>query len=1040
MDMTDQHVARERLAETVALLRIAGKVAHLGGWTIQLPGRMLTWSDETCAIHDLPAGYKPTLDEGLGYYPVEYRAHVLQCMDTCERDGTGYDFEVPKITATGRRIWVRSIGEAVRDADGRIVGLQGAFQDVSTRRNAEQALRDSEAEFRALAESMPQMVWMTRPDGWNTYFNQRWVEYTGLSLEDSYGHGWNTPFHPDDRQRAWDAWQQAIAGGDYNVECRLCRADGSYRWMLVRGLPQRDSAGHTVKWIGTCTDIDDLKQAQEAALRSEGVQRALAAELETERARLIGAQAVASIGSWETDMATLATVWSAETHRIFETAPGHFHPTHAGFVQLVHPEDRAAVNDAFARSREHCSSGAIEHRLLMSDGRIKFVEERWRIVCGEQGEPARAIGTCQDMTERRHAQEAIRVQAHMLDQIGQAVIATDTEGRITYANRCAGELYGWGPGEMLGRVITEVTVPQATLGQGQEIMARLQRGETWSGEFLVQSRQGRVFPAHVTDSPVLDERGHLIGIIGISTDITARRQAEDEARKKDTLIRMAGRLTHTGGWAIDVPGEHVFWSDELFDIVDVPRGRMPPLADALALYPDPWRDKIVSAIQACRQDGTAFDLEAEILTAKGARKWVRVSAEAGRDANGTITRVHGAFQDITEHRHLEQQYLRAQRMESIGTLASGIAHDLNNVLAPILLSIGLLHEDELDAERLETLATIEASATRGAGMIGRLLSFARGADGRREDVRVPPLVRDLATIVRDTFPKNITFDYHLSPDLWVLQADATQLHQVLLNLCVNARDAMPAGGQITLTAKNIVIDQAYADLNIDAQIGPYVSLVVEDTGTGISTENIDKIFDPFFTTKDIGKGTGLGLATSLAIVTGHKGFMRVYSTPGTGTRFDVYLPAQTTGATQVLPAPAAARPRGQGETVLVVDDEAGIRQVAKRTLEAFGYRVLLAGDGAEAIALYGQHQSDIAVVLTDMMMPQMDGTATIQALVRLNPQVRIIGASGLAPDAQAAGAAAARVMHFLPKPYTAETLLTAIRAALLPMPGEESEE
>jgi PAS domain S-box-containing protein len=631
------------------------------------------------------------------------------------------------------------------------------------------------------------------------------------------------------------------------------------------------------------------------------------------------------------------------------------------------------------------------------------------------------------------------MQAHMLDQIGQAVIATDTEGRVTYANRFAGELYGWAAGDMLGRVITEVTVPQVTRDQSHEIMALLQGGETWSGEFLVQSRQGRVFPVHITDSPVLDGRGHLIGIVGISTDISARKQAEDEARQKDTLIRIAGRLTHTGGWAIDLPGDRVFWSDELFDILEFPRGSMPPLADALALYPDPWRDKIVSAIQACRQHGTAFDLETEILTGKGARKWVRVSAEAERDANGAIARLQGAFQDITERKNLEQQYLRAQRMESIGTLAGGIAHDLNNVLAPILLSIGLLQQDEDDVEQLETLATIEASAKRGAGMVGRLLSFARGADGRREDVQVPPLVRDLATIVRDTFPKNIAFDDHLSPDLWALQADATQLHQVLLNLCVNARDAMPAGGQITLTAKNIVIDQAYADLNIDAQSGPHVTLVVEDTGTGIPKDIIDKIFDPFFTTKEIGKGTGLGLATSLAIVTGHKGFMRVYSKPGTGTRFEVYLPAQTTRAKQALPVPAVAHPRGTGETVLVVDDEEGIRQIAKRTLEAFGYRVLLASNGAEAIALYGQHQADIAVVLTDMMMPLMDGTATIQELVRLNPQVRIVGASGLATDAQAAGPAAARVIHFLPKPYTAETLLTAIRAALPPVPGRESQ-
>jgi PAS domain S-box-containing protein len=647
------------------------------------------------------------------------------------------------------------------------------------------------------------------------------------------------------------------------------------------------------------------------------------------------------------------------------------------------------------------------------------------------------IGTCTDIDDLKQAQEAalrsadaIRMQAHMLDQIGQAVIATDTEGIVTYANRFAGELYGWPTGEMVGRVITEVTVPRATQGQGLEIMTQLRRGRTWSGEFEVQDRSGRLFPAHVTDAPVLDQRGQLIGIVGISIDISARKRAEDEVRQKDTLIRIAGRITRTGGWVIELPGEHVFWSDEVLAILEFTPENAPRLADALTLYPDPWYEKVRSAMDACRKDGTAFDLEVEVLTAKGARKWVRVFAEAERDANGSITRVQGALQDITDHKYLEQQYLRAQRMESIGTLAGGIAHDLNNVLAPILLSIGLLQQDEHDGERLATLATVEASARRGASMVGRLLAFARGADGGREEVQVPHLVRDLATIVRDTFPKNIAFHHQLNPDLWPLQADATQLHQLLLNLCVNARDAMPSGGRITISASNVMIDDAYAAANIDAHGGPYVALVVEDTGTGIPPSILHKIFDPFFTTKDIGKGTGLGLATSSAIVAGHKGFMRVSSKPAEGTRFDVYLPAQPGSMKPAQPIAAVARPRGNGETVLVVDDEEGIRQIAQRILEKFGYRVLLANDGAEGIALYRQYGSEIAVVMTDMMMPLMDGNATIQALVALNPAVRIIAVSGLATDAKAAGAAAARVLHFLAKPYTAETLLTAIRAAL----------
>ncbi|MEO7189880.1 MAG: PAS domain S-box protein [Vicinamibacterales bacterium] len=885
MDITEQRLEREQFIENAALLRTAGRVAHLGGWTLQLPARTLTWSDENCVIHDVPPGYQPTLEEGLALYLPENRAEVIRHLEACERDGTPYDFELPKLTATGRRIWVRSIGEAVRGAEGTITRLHGAFQDVTDRRHADESLRNSEAQFRTLAEAMPQMVWMTRPDGWNIYFNQRWVDYTGLSLEDSSGHGWNTPFHPDDRQRAWDAWQQAIADGGYNVECRLRGADGGYRWMLVRGLPFRDEAGQITKWIGTCTDVDDLKRAQEAN----------------------------------------------------------------------------------------------------------------------------------------------SMQAHMLDQIGRAVIATDAGGRVTYANRFAGELYGWGPGEMLGLSITQVTVPQASRQQGQEIMARLQAGETWTGEFLVQTRQGRVFPVQITDSPVLDGQGHLIGIVGISSDISARKRAEEDIRQKDVLIRIAGRITRTGGWTIEMPDERVSWSDEVFDLLEFPRGSVPPLAEALALYLEPGREKLGGAIQACTRDGTPFDMEVEILTHKGTRKWVRVSGEAAPRADGTITLLQGAFQDITERKQLERQYLRAQRMESIGTLAGGIAHDLNNVLAPILLSIGLLQEDEHDPGRLQTLATIETSAKRGAAMVSRVLSFARGMDGQRIEVRMMPLILDLGTIVHDTFPKNIVFESHFGLDLWTLQADPTQLHQVLLNLCVNARDAMPAGGRITITAKNVVIDEPFAAMNIDARTGPYVMIEVEDTGTGISPEIIDRIFDPFFTTKDIGKGTGLGLATSLAIVKGHEGFVRAYSHPGIVTRFRIYLPARSGLATPLPAVGAEIRPRGNGETVLVVDDEAAIRQIAERTLKAFGYRVLLAGDGAEAVALYAEHQADVAVVLTDMMMPVMNGSAMILELVRLNPGVRIICASGLASDANVAAECAT---HFLAKPYTAETLLTAIKGAL----------
>ncbi len=624
--------------------------------------------------------------------------------------------------------------------------------------------------------------------------------------------------------------------------------------------------------------------------------------------------------------------------------------------------------------------------------------------------------------------------------------------------------------------------------------------------------------------------------------------SEQAAVAQAALLHIAGRTARLGGWMIQLPERTLTWSNETAVIHDLPPGYTPTLEEGINYYLPEHRQDVRRQIEACANDGTSYDFELPKITASGRRIWVRSIGEAVRDASGRITRLQGAFQDVTEsyrtkmalresaetqreqaslldlaqdaimvldldHRvlywnrsaervygwaaaevtgrsaieslgrvpgrfraafdetvttgewsgeleqttkqgetltvegrwtlvrdamgrpksilsintditqrkQLERQYLLAQRMESIGRLAGGIAHDLNNVLAPILMSIELLQTDEADSQRREILMTIEGSARRGAAMVQQVLSFARGMEGQRVDVNLQPIVSDLGRIARDTFPKNIQIAERLSDDLWHILADPTQIHQVLLNLVVNARDAMPDGGRITLNAENLLVDEPYAALNIEARLGPYVVISVEDTGTGIAAGIIDKIFDPFFTTKQQGKGTGLGLATSLAIVKSHGGFIRVENGSAGGARFRLYLPAQVAAAYTPATEPQAPLLRGNGETILVVDDEAPIRTMTRHTLEAFGYHVRLAANGAEAVALYVQHQPDIDVVVTDMMMPVMDGAATIEALTRLNPQVRIIGTSGLAPGG---------LRHFLAKPYTANELLSAVRAAL----------
>jgi nitrogen-specific signal transduction histidine kinase/CheY-like chemotaxis protein len=387
--------------------------------------------------------------------------------------------------------------------------------------------------------------------------------------------------------------------------------------------------------------------------------------------------------------------------------------------------------------------------------------------------------------------------------------------------------------------------------------------------------------------------------------------------------------------------------------------------------------------------------------------------------------------DITEKKKIEAQFMRAQRMESIGTLAGGVAHDLNNILAPIMMSIDVLKEIATEPQAKSILETIEVSAKRGADIVRQVLSFARGLEGERIEVQPKHLLKDLENIIKDTFPKDIRLRFSVPNDIWTILGDPTQIHQVILNLCVNARDAMPDGGALTIGAENCVLDEQYAAMNIQAKPGRYVQIYVADSGTGIPPELIDKIFEPFFTTKDLTKGTGLGLSTVMGIVKSHDGIVNVYSEPGRGTTFKVYLPAlETSAEARKEQVEEAILPRGNGETVLVIDDEASILVITSQTLQAFGYRVLTAADGAEGVAVYARHMNEIAVVLTDMMMPVMDGPATIHALMRINPKVRIVAASGLGANGGTAKAVGQGVKHFLTKPYTAGILLRAMREIL----------
>lgn len=384
--------------------------------------------------------------------------------------------------------------------------------------------------------------------------------------------------------------------------------------------------------------------------------------------------------------------------------------------------------------------------------------------------------------------------------------------------------------------------------------------------------------------------------------------------------------------------------------------------------------------------------------------------------------------DVTESKKLEAQFMRAQRLESIGTLAGGIAHDLNNVLSPIMMSVRALKRRLSDEQSEKILQAIESSAKRGADMVRQVLMFGRGAKGERVVLQPRHIIREIINIANETFPKSIRIEHNMPKDLWTILGDATQIHQMLLNLCVNARDAMPDGGILALGAENVTLDEEYAKTNIEAKPGRYVKLSVTDTGTGIPPGLLDKIFEPFFTTKDVGKGTGLGLSTALALVKGHSGFMNVYSEINKGTSFKIYLPA-TELAEAALPGETDLDQYvGRGGLVLVVDDESSIREIARATLEAYGYQVLVAGDGAEAIAVFVKNMDNVRAIIIDNMMPVLDGKSAVTALRRMETDVKIIATSGL--QEEISGTFSKQIDAFINKPFTGEKLLKTVYEVL----------
>ena len=832
------------------------------------------------------------------------------------------------------------------------------------------------------------------------YVNPAFTEMTGYASNEVVGWTPRILQGPRTDRRVLDRLRGCLERGEafegVAVNYRKDGAEFVLEWKIT---PIRDTGGKITHFVSIQRDITGRIKLEEASNR-------FAAIAEYSEDAIIGK-----------DLSGIVNSWNKGAEKIFGYSSSEMNGV--SITKLI-PVDRLDEETTIlSRIRSGQTVANFETVRRHKDGHLIDVSVTASPIKDSDGKVIGASKSARDITWRRQQEEARRESEAryrtLFEYAPAGILIADSNSRYLDANASICGMLGYSREELVGLHASDIVVPDEVKFIVPALDA-IQFRSDYHREWQFRRKDGTVFWADVMATVMPD--GKLMGVI---QDVSERRRAEmkiaeqaafmDKARDAIIVRDLDGKIAYWNKGAEFIYG----WTPEeaigrhIHDLIYKFPNRFAEL-NALTIEKGEWQGEL----QHYDKAGSARSIDA---------RWTLI-----RDENGAPKSVLAINSDITERKKIEAQFMRAQRIESIGTLAGGIAHDLNNILAPIMMSIEVLKMISTDAKATKILDTIDVSAKRGADIVRQVLSFARGLEGERVEVQPKHLLNDLKNIIRDTFPKDVRLEFRISNDPWTILGDPTQVQQVLLNLCVNARDAMPHGGELSISVENVVLDEHYAAMNVQAKPGRYVNIMVTDTGTGIAKDVIDKIFEPFFTTKELNKGTGLGLSTVMAIVKSHEGIINVYSEPGKGTTFKVYFPViEKSAGFQSEQLERASLPRGNGETILVVDDEASVLSITGQTLQAFGYKVLSAADGAEALAVYLEHKDKVAVILTDIMMPFMDGPALIHAVIRMNRSVRIIAASGLNANGDMAKVSGAGVSHFLTKPYTAQTLLRTVR-------------
>ncbi|MGD0036726.1 MAG: PAS domain S-box protein [Bacteroidota bacterium] len=954
----------------------------------------------------------------------------------------GWHGEIRNRRKNGTEFTVELWTSVVINSSGSPIAMVGVARDITERKQAEEALRARDIQFKKLAAQVPGMIYqfMQKPDG--TFC----VPFTSEGIRDVFG------CSPQDVRDDFSPIAKVISSKDFgnvinsiknsaqqltpfHCEYRVQIPGGPIRWMYGQSMPEKLNDGSII-WHGFNTDITERKQAEETLAKERFLMNMLMDNVPDH------------IYFKDKESRFIRMNKSQATRFGLSDPAGAVGKTDFDFFSEQHA--RPAFEDEHKIMKTGQPLIGLEEKETWPDGRVTWVTTTKMPLRDREGEIIGTFGISKDITERKQAEEALHESQALyhsfVEHMPAGVFRKDSEGRYIFVNSFFCQLKGLKADEILGKTPHELAAYETTIentrtpetigtqrtlaDQGTEhhklIMST---GRSIELEEIYPQPDGTTQYYQIVKSPVFASDGKIIGTQGVQFDITQRKKAEIELKESEERYR---RLVEFSPDAIAVhsEGKIVFVNPAAITLLGANSASEligKPFLDII--HPD-YRDSIHQQIIAVMKEEYAFPLtEQKFLRLDGSIIEVEVTALP------TIYKEKSAMQivvrDISEQKKLQSQLLQTQKIQSIGTLAGGIAHDFNNILGIILAYSSLLNKNQLSPDKFaNSITAINQAVQRGAALVRQILTFARKTDIVFQPMDISELIHELLLMLEQTFPKTITFSESIANNLPFIFADRTQIHQALLNLCINARDAMPDGGSISIAAGRHTREQMTQQFP-SANEEEYVCLTVTDTGKGMDEATRLRVFDPFFTTKEKGKGTGLGLSVVYGVVQAHHGFIDLKSEPGHGTTFRLFFPVPTTNKqTTASQQPTESFEIGGIETILFVEDEEMLVQMVSFLLESKGYNVLCARDGLEAVNIYQSHKQEIALVLTDMGLPVLTGSDEFKKLKKINPSVKVVFASGyFEPDVKSEllkdGA-----NGFIQKPYEPDDVLRIIRKVL----------